>query len=235
MKQITADNYKAADADFEQRSDFEELLGRRLGRAQRTQYQALLKELGTEPDLSKIPPSFWDDLSSEYNAAIRPTLEAIMLEHIQQRIRETDIGVDFAEANARAADWAKQYTFELVKGITDNTQRVLRTEIEDFYRDSRTIQDLERSISPLFGPVRAEMIAVTETTRAAAEGEAVFEDELRKLGLDTVQIWQTSNDDIVCPICEPLNLLQRGQGWNEPPPAHVNCRCWLTTEVKQLA
>ena len=223
-------------ADFERRSDFEELLGRRLGRAQREQFREIMSVLGDEPDLNKIPADFWDNLSSSYDAAIRPTLEAVVLEHIQQRIKETDIGVDFAKANERAAEWARTYTFDLVKGIADNTRTALQQQIEGFYRDQRTVGELGDSISKLFGPVRAEMIAVTETTRAASQGESIFEGELAALGLKTSQTWQTNADDIVCPICEPLNGKARGDGWGpgqfvEEPPAHIRCRCWVNTEV----
>lgn len=223
-------------ADFEQRSDFEEQLGRRFGRAQREQYRRVIDALGDEPNINNIPAEFWDDLSSEYEAAIRPTVEAALLAYVKQRIDETDIGVDWAQMNERAASWARSYSFELVKGIRDNTRSALQQKIEGFYRDKRTIGELADSISPLFGPVRADMIAVTETTRAAAQGESLFEGELAALGLRTTQVWQTSNDDTVCPICEPLDGKERGDGWGPgedvtEPPAHIRCRCWINTEV----
>lgn len=45
-----------------------------------------------------------------------------------------------------------------------------------------------------------------------------------------IWIWNTSEDDKVCPICRPLNQ-KPSEEWAEEfpegPPAHPNCRCWL--------
>jgi len=45
-------------------------------------------------------------------------------------------------------------------------------------------------------------------------------------------VWQTSGDEKVCEICGPLDGKAEDE-WDDPegPPAHVNCRCWMTTRV----
>jgi ribosomal protein S2 len=86
---------------------------------------------------------------------------------------------------------------------------------------------LKDSLSSLFGPVRAEIIAITEVTRAAVEGERAMVAEVAKQGIQMVAVWNTNNDEIVCPICAPLNQKKQGEAWTFPPPAHPRCRCWL--------
>jgi len=43
-----------------------------------------------------------------------------------------------------------------------------------------------------------------------------------------VEVWQTRNDEIVCPICGPRHGKEEGDGWtkDDGPPAHPRCRCW---------
>jgi hypothetical protein len=74
----------------------------------------------------------------------------------------------------------------------------------------------------MFSPVRAERIAVTETTRAVVEGERAYVAELeRETGQRMVPIWMTANDELVCPICAPRNEKPITNG--DYPPAHPNC------------
>lgn len=111
-----------------------------------------------------------------------------------------------------------------------------------------------------FAPSRAENIAVTELTRANIAGEQsaaaginagtlsgsvpgdrqgglnapglppIFRDKMPVKKI--VAVWHTEQDNRVCPRCAPLNGRPEGN-WGEfplGPPAHVNCRCFLTWE-----
>jgi len=80
----------------------------------------------------------------------------------------------------------------------------------------------------MFGAERAEIIAITETTRAAVEGERGVIAELEQHGIRMYPVWMTRNDELVCPICAPRNgkPIQPGNETNgEYPPAHPRCRC----------
>jgi hypothetical protein len=46
-----------------------------------------------------------------------------------------------------------------------------------------------------------------------------------------VPIWQTSNDERVCPICGPKHGKEITDG--KFPPAHPRCRCWVTYEFPE--
>ena len=39
------------------------------------------------------------------------------------------------------------------------------------------------------------------------------------------QVWRTSGDERVCPICGPLNGLEFAADTGPMPPLHINCRC----------
>lgn len=221
-------------ADFADRAAWEQRIARALGRLGQEQFQALQKALGDPPDINNLPPGYWGDQAKEMQGILQPLIEAIFRAAAVQIVNDLGIGMEWADFNAAAARWARDYSFNLVRGITDKTQAALQEQIAGFFEDKRTLGDLYKSIGELFGPVRAEMIAVTETTRAAVQGELAFADELQKLGLNTTQRWQTSNDDHVCPICGPLDQALRGNGWTDPPPAHPRCRCWVNTEVVKV-
>lgn len=161
----------------------------------------------------------------------------------------TGLPINYDLVNDRAREWVQKYTFGLIKGIKDTTQKDfdhLVDKITEFITTGGyNLGDLERDLKPIFGAVRAEMIAITETTRAYAKANTLVGEELRSEFPDIpiVRIWYTSNDEIVCPICEPLDLVKvllgepfiiiEGEQINAPP-AHVNCRCAddVTTDIE---
>jgi len=57
---------------------------------------------------------------------------------------------------------------------------------------------------------------------------------LNQTGLQMRRVWNTANDELVCPICGPLNE-QPEDVWSgdfpDGPPAHPNCRCGASLEV----
>lgn len=214
---------------FKKRMDYEAEIARRMGRAQREVYNELIDQLGDNPSMDKIEPGFWDKAAGILRGAVQSLFEAAILDYLGQRLKDQPVAFDWSVVNARAAEWARNYSFELVKGINDRTRAALQEKIAGFYEDKRTLAELKQSIGQLFGPVRAEMIAVTETTRAVAGGEDIFKQELEAMGLTTRQVIQTSNDELVCPVCGPKSGKTTAEEGH--PPFHIRCRCWENTEV----
>lgn len=214
------------------RKKLESDLARRLGQQNSAELQRLLKDLGDPPRMENLPFDYFDRMSEDLRGQIQPVLEDAYREQARSLMDAPGgVGIDWNIINERASQWAREYSFELVKGVTDNTRAAIAQQVEGFYRDQRTMGDLEASLAKLFGPVRAEMIAITEVTRASVQGELAYARELQSLGLEVVHIWRTSNDDIMCAFCGPLNGKKQGKDWNDPPPAHPRCRCWISTEV----
>ncbi|HZQ08613.1 MAG TPA: phage minor head protein [Anaerolineae bacterium] len=216
--------------DFNNRTDWEDKLSRQLARLQQRELTRLIEALGEPPSLDNLHPEFWNEFSTTLRGELIPTLERIFLDGAEQTLGTTSIGVDWALINQAAAQWARSYGYDLVQDITTNTRTALQEKLPAYFEQGQTIGQLRESLQPLFGPVRAELIATTEVTRAAVQGELETARQISQAGVQMVAIWQTNNDDFVCPICAPLNQKRYGDGWTVPPPAHPRCRCWISHE-----
>lgn len=149
-------------------------------------------------------------------------------------LKAVEVGV-WELANNAAAAWAMEYAYELVRGIVATTRDWLQIQIAEYINNSMTIGDLFRLIAEGSGYTeqRAHMIAVTEVTRAFAEGNMAA---WRASGVIERRRWNTNNDELVCPVCGPLADKVTGldtpfEGGITAPPAHPRCRCWLTPVV----
>ena len=221
-------------ADLPNRDELERQLARKLGGLQRAQLGRLLEALGDPPKIDNVPSSFWDEVGRELAGIIAPFLEDIYLQQAKRLMEKNPVGVDWALVNEKAIEWASRYTFDLVRNINTVSRRAIQKAVSAYFERGQTIGDLEKALSGLFGPVRAEMIAVTEITRAASQGEMSFVDDLKAMGIEMIVKWATNRDELVCPICAPRNGKKQGDGWDAPPPAHPRCRCWLNSELPKV-
>lgn len=217
------------------RDSLEGAFARRLGKVGRELFRKVMDALGDNPSIEKISGGLWQEITDGFSAAIRVSLENVAVDYLKNKLDDpASISFDFGQVNTRASQWARQYSSELVTKIDGTTRDMLREKIEGFYTDKRSLQELTDSISDVFGPVRAANIAMTETTRAASQGESIFEDELKAMGLETDSEWQTVNDESVCAICGPLDGTKRSEGlWTVGPPddSHPGCRCRKVTVI----
>jgi len=235
--------------DITDRDDKEKAYARLMAKLLKAYGGRLLEKLGDPPDLANLPADFWDEEAKTLVQALSPFGEKVYLDAAKELMKQTRIDVNWDVINRNASGWARTYTFELVKGLNDTTRDTtamelerLRAAIPEFFERQMTRGDLEQRLQEngLFGPVRAEMIAVTEVTRAAARGEEALSDELEKLsGVKMIVTWGTDNDELVCEICEPLNGRESAgrnakneEYWIHPDsgdeviiPAHPRCRC----------
>jgi len=151
---------------------------------------------------------------------------------------QISVTFDSTLANARVLKWAQGYAGDLVKNIDDSTLVFLKQAISTFVeRPGFTIGDIVDML-PL-SDLRAWRIAVTETTRAYAQGQQLGAVQLAEEfpGVRVVKRWYTNNDDRVCDLCAPLDGVEAEQDEdfyeaedeyaNGNPPRHVNCRCWI--------
>lgn len=149
-------------------------------------------------------------------------------------VEQIGVGIDWALVNEAARDWAKRYTFELVGGITQTSRNFLQKEISEWIESGKPLDDLIKNVETMFSRNRAEMISITEVTRAFASGNLA---SWKASGVVDGKKWQTAQDEMVCPICEPLansetDLSGLFEGGLDSPPAHVRCRCWFSPVVK---
>jgi hypothetical protein len=158
---------------------------------------------------------------------------------------QTRLQLDYGLTNAEAASWARRYSYDLIKDLDKTTREIIKSAVTDFIKDpDYTMADLFDLLEPQFGRVRAERIAVTEVTRAYSQGQRMARETLKEQfpGVTIVDRWFTNNDDLVCPLCGPLDGEEREQGevFYQPedayqdgyPPRHPNCRCWINTTTR---
>jgi hypothetical protein len=177
----------------------------------------------------------WDTIMAELRGAITPAIASSATGQAMAFANGLNIPLDIARVNVAAWAWANQYSFELVKNITDTSRQLVAQVVAQFIETpGMTIGDIASALEVPFGAVRAQAIAVTETTRAYTQANKITQDMLREMGVNTVRVWQTSKDDKTCEdICVPLDGLEESEWGDYPdgPPAHVNCRCWTTSKV----
>ena len=178
-------------------------------------------EAGEEPDYNKF--------SAALLVILIPLLMRAFMDGWRDTEEEYNISFDPAEVGAMAAAWARQYGAQLVTGLTETTRKVVANIIAQHLEGALTREQLIQMLEPAFGTVRAEMIAITETTRARNQAILDYADMLRGIGLEVMLIWETAQDDRTCSACRPLH---GSTTWTEPPPLHVRCRCRLRLEIR---
>jgi len=139
------------------------------------------------------------------------------------------VTVDWDLVNDQAQDWARAHSGELLTGLEANTKSAMGELIADWIERGEPTSVLSTQFIVLVNdPKRAELIAVTEITRAFAQGNT---EAWKAQGVEGRK-WFTSEDELVCPICGDLagSVARLGddfEGGVDNPPAHPRCRCWV--------
>ena len=226
-------------SDIINRDRTEAALAREIAKISAPALRKLLAALGSPPSLNNVPDAFWVSYSASLRATLETALQTIYSDQAQTLATEHSItaSVNWNLINTDAAEWARAYSYELVKGIQSTTTSALQDIISKAIETAQPIEAVRAAIESLFGSDRAAMIATTELTRAAAEGEAATVAQLADNGVVMVGIWVTREDEIVCDICGALNNKRQSDGAFEAdgetydmPPAHPNCRCSIGWE-----
>ena len=209
------------------------VLGREFNRAR----MALLGLIpGLEEWMTDVAPEFWGDHRANLVSGVTPLMSGVYVSQAATMLDEFEVlGVDWGLVNESAVDWARRHTYDLVTGLTDTSRRTLQKLIPGYFENQWTQGQLRDYLTPTFGSMRAEMIARTEVTNAASEGEQETARLLAEQGIVMQPVWQTRNDEIVqeCPICWPRHNQPINDG--EYPAAHPRCRCWVTYEIIPIA
>jgi len=137
--------------------------------------------------------------------------------------------VNFDLLNTDALRFARQYRYELISKINTTTRNQVQEAITGWINSGDSLSVLESQLEPIFGKVRAQMIAVTETTRVFAEGNA---SAWGSTGFVDEFTWETAQDERVCPLCAPRagQVYKLNDVMNRPP-IHVRDRCWMRPVV----
>ncbi len=226
-------------AELIDREKLEEELAEVLGEDFQYLLDDIIRLIGDPPSFDNVPMAFWDGAGQKIREAIEPVLAGVFLQSATGLITDLEMGAEWSVVHEWAITWANNYMFDLISDITDTSRQMLRNAIEKFFRDDLSMSEIRNLLTPIFGPIRAEKIAVTEITRAASEGELTIVNFIElETGMRLVTTWQTAKDEKVCIVCGERDGKVMGIDWQDPPPAHPWCRCWLNhalaEEVKAL-
>ena len=225
------------------------------GRAMKEQYEDKLYRLtlrrfriqkrSIAAHLSHFPPakkSVPDDLfiTDDIEAKLIQLFIMASQDGVSLFAANSTIGLDWTLVNTQAADWARGYTLQWLADLDKVTRKALISRLATFIETSGyTIADVMSGLVPMFGEDRALRIATTEITRIFGESEQIAGMALKEEYPDVrvVKEWFTNMDDLVCPICGPLqnNIVEVSHAFHSivggimSPPAHVNCRCWMVS------
>jgi len=184
----------------------------------------------------RLPMAQWDDFTEVFAQRIQGELEAIYIQAAKQFQDSIGYNLSDAQISAAAEAWAEDRARNLIRQLNSTSNRRLNRLLDQYYDGSMTLDELRRRLTNyVFAPSRAIASAITEITRASAAAQEAIADELRAQGVGLRTIWQTNNDELVCPICGPRHGKAQGTNWFDLPPAHINCRCFTTHEVVYLS
>ena len=192
----------------------------------------------------------WQDFNARLQDRLTQELGAggLTLNQIHNAHFATTVGAGWQPIELNTADFVSEHTPRTGELIVDRlhepnsdltarcihiTQEIRDTvgaAVADWYNTPETtLQDLVDQLHPLFSTVRAQRIAITETTFLNSR---VTKSRMRELGIRE-WTWDTRRDEIVCRVCGERH--GRKYSIDDPfPPAHPNCRCDPIEDVSTL-
>jgi len=173
--------------------------------------------------------NWWDKHGKRLRIAIIALLGLVYIGSAENFASQIALGLDPAQIAAAARTWAEQHAGQLISGLNQTSREQIRDLLSRSVAEQWDISELSNTLqdSFVFSPVRADMIAVTETTNAQMQGERIIVEQLARAGVDVRARWFTQADELVCPICQPRHGKYQGDGWWDIAPAHPRCRCYI--------
>ncbi len=126
-----------------------------------------------------LSSEFWQGEKKRLLAELLPKMEELAIAGVTvglDKLARFGITFDSALAHAEAAAWARTYTDDLLDKLGTTNRRVVGEVLSNWVETpGATMGDLTTSLQRVLDAnvARANLIAVTETTRAFAEGEAL--------------------------------------------------------------
>jgi hypothetical protein len=169
-----------------------------------------------------IPPDN-EELREELIALFVPVLTDVAIFKFNMLEDQFALSFDSAETQAEAERWARQHAGTLVAGLLNTTQNIISGIDPDASQE-----EIEATVDRAFNEDRRERIGITETTVALWFGARLYQRFAARRDVKIELVWFTRDDELVCPICEPLNEKPQevwSQVFPDGAPAHVRCRC----------
>ncbi len=156
----------------------------------------------------------------------------------EKAVKAITLNVDWNLLSKEAYEFAQVYTYSLIKNLDAQTLVLVQKAVSEWVASGGGVEDLRKLLEPIFNnPVRAEMIAQTESTRVFNEGAQT---RWANVGVTKAR-FVTVRDSKVCPTCKSLygEIGIVGQGWvvdgvTYTIPVHIGCRCFAKPIIDEL-
>jgi len=208
------------------------------GKAEKTQIIGLLRKVTPEELASSIKLSGWDDMVSD---TIQPDIESAFNDAGAFASAKTiaagstvEIEALTSMVNKRAVEYAATRSAELVTLITDSTRNMIRDAVSTSLTEGLASAGLADKLAPIFGNIRADLIASYELGQAAVSGNI---EAWQASGVVESKGWLTVGDILVDDLCSMnaaqgfIPLGQSFQSGHMHPLGHVACRCDVIAKV----
>ncbi len=202
---------------------------RRLMAALEALFAKLLPDLAARIAGGEMPDEA--TLQAAFRRVIEPQLIEAAVDEFERLGVSVGVQFDPAQVSQEAVAWAREYSYNLVKGLTET----VRVTLQDAFTQVQTTpgmtrRDLEALLEPLFGSKRAESISITEITRSYQASIDRYQVAMQAQGLTFQRIFHTNRDVLVCHICLPDDGKPESEWGSGPPPRHPRCRCSTTLQ-----
>jgi HK97 family phage portal protein len=223
---------------------------REIAKALRKQFRDILPADAEDMDIVALQNYLEQRIGNQavhdaISAAVRRAVD-VGVNIAADQLTALSVGFDYTMIHTAAREWGQQYSAELITNIDNTTRQAVRESVARWYTNGEPLSALTRDLAGTFDERRAKMIAMTETTTAAARGTQT---SYVASGVVSAMVWLTANDEKVCPYCGsldgqvvaldgkfsdklPQELQDKLKGRTfQTPPAHVSCRCRLGARV----
>jgi len=231
--------------DLNNRTAYEERIATALGRLGARQLRSITTELGDPPALTNLPLNYWQTYQQEIDDTLDPLLEETYIGYGEQVLQEhTWLGLEWDAFLLAAATYADTRARSAAVQMTATT----RNKLTQLIARDLPVADFRPRLAALFGPVRNEMVAITEVTDAVSNSQQEVVQQLVEQGITTRPIWFTKEDERVCPICGALHMRPADGFFDDgtpywihprtevryppPPSPHPRCRCQVDNEAQ---
>lgn len=225
-----------AEPDLVSRVEDEDMLFKRWQELLRAQFERVKSEIKKTYGVKDVNNSdywedevvaTWDFLANEF---IGITTRGV--EEGKNELETASWTVSTDDTTAFLIDYASQYRDTWLRWITETSRDNVLRAVQAWLQSGEHFDTLVAMLAPIFGEVRAKLIATTEVTRLRAMGnQAAWEAS----GIVSEFTWHTGGEgEVTCDIC----LAREGQTYplselSDMMPEHPNCRCFATPVIDE--